>query len=104
MCSLTYRFTPLKTCPHLRPLFLFFLTTQAMTEYAALPAEETPTVDYTALRMAAADPGPTIGPAPGKVMHTYTHIVTHLPSSVNDTLFSLSLCTVSCRWGDRTRR
>jgi len=38
-----------------------------MTEYAALPAEETPTVDYTALRLAAADPGPANGPAPGKV-------------------------------------
>ena len=44
-----------------------------MTEYAALPAEETPTVDYTALRMAAADPGPTIGPAPGKVIQTHTY-------------------------------
>jgi len=68
-----------------------------MTEYAALPAEETPTVDYTALRLAAADPGPAIGPAPGKVIHAqHTYTVTRLPSSVNDTPFSLSvLCLLS---------
>jgi hypothetical protein len=71
-----------------------------MTEYAALPAEETPTVDYTALRLAAADPGPAIGPAPGKVIHTqhiHSDPPTFLPFSVltRQFLSVVVLCLVS---------
>ena len=77
-----------------------------MTEYAVLPAEETPTVDYTALRLAAADPGPAIGPAPGKVrtVHIHSDPPTFLPSSVLTRKFlslsvlcvaALSLCSLS---------